>query len=340
VKAIWLIIVAFVFVLTPMQSPAQVASDSLLLAGHVDDERGNPIAGVGVTATYRLTNGGFGYIADTKTDQAGDFKIEATRAGSGATLAYTINFPIRLDFQHKNYLYGRLEDVRLFSDDERADLRITLRDGKSVRAKVVDSSGKPVAGARVQAIFGEEYDYRKSALSGPTGDFNLRGLPSETADLQAITFDLNSPILSGHVSVDLLSNARPTTITVTPFELPQGAVVRELLGMKLVDVDKEIQSKLFLYWPFGVVVLDPGPNSVRLDIGNLQRGDVFWMAGNTRVHNTKEFAQVLLASRSDPKKWNHNRVVYNSDRPNGSGSSTQYIVLTQSDLAELKAAAK
>jgi len=105
-------------------------------------------------------------------------------------------------------------------------------------------------------------------------------------------------------------------------------------------VNEEIQSKLFLYWPDGVMVLDPEPNSARLNIGRLRRGDVFWMAGDTRIHNTDEFARALLASRDDPNRWIHNRVVYNSDRPDRSGSNTQIITLTQRDVVELKAAAK
>ena len=117
--------------------------DLLKFSGQVVDERGKPIAGVEVEATDRIDTispGGYGFGGGSdKSDKDGRFNIDA------GDQAYNLHDdPIRLEFRHPDFLYARLEDMRLLPPEQRLDLHVRLRDGQSVSGTVVDSQGRPI----------------------------------------------------------------------------------------------------------------------------------------------------------------------------------------------------
>jgi hypothetical protein len=316
-------------------------------AGQIVDERGNGIGGVEVTATYQLAppeDSGLGYIDVVKSDANGRFKIDRKTAMSGAAAANIAGRRVRLDFVHADFLYTRLEDASALSPAIQSDLHVMLRDGKRFSGSVVDAAGKPVAGALVQVMFDRKHaDYRKTAITDAQGKFELHGLPQAEGDVQARKTD-SPDILVGSVHVNLYQDAKPETVALHPLILSDKTVVHELFGMKLVDVDEKLQSQLDLYDSSGVLILDPGANFKRLDIGTIQAGDYFWMVGNDRVKNFDEFAKHLLDScREQQKRGRSNfleRVVYGLTRDDFEGTNTEQIRLDENDLAELEKVVK
>jgi uncharacterized GH25 family protein len=340
------------------------ASAQFKYAGQVVDERGKPLANVEVQATRRYPSGGMGYLGDgAKTDKNGRFSIIGDngeifivdRTGTSRTLNVARNVPVRIEFRDRDRLYAKIEDVQVLPPEQRGDLHVKLLDGEKVSGRVVDSAGKPVAGAMVQTIFGrknraDDFEireaYRKAAVTDAAGKFELRGLPPAVADLQVRRMDGAGPILVGRLEIDLRDATKigAAEVIAQAFVLPPGKVVHELFGMKLIDADEELRDLLFLYDSDRVMILDPGADSQRLDIGNLQRGDAFWMAGEVRIEDFNEFARTILELCEEQKRKGSSRlsarVVYNFDRPDSSGSNTQMMALTDADLVELRAAVK
>jgi hypothetical protein len=123
-----------------------------------------------------------------------------------------------------------------------------------------------------------------------------------------------------------------------------GRIVHELFGMKLVDADEYLQGRFFLYSPKRLIILDPGLNIARLGIGDLRRGNAFWMVGNERIASFDEFTSHLLAECEKPPKTGRGeyfvRVVYDFSWADFSGTNTMYMHLTQHDVEELRAQVK
>jgi hypothetical protein len=117
-------------------------------------------------------------------------------------------------------------------------------------------------------------------------------------------------------------------------------VVHELFGMKLVDVNDPIRAALFLTSYARVLILDPGKASSRLNIGDLQPGDAFYMAGDTGIKNFKEFTQGLLSGCDAEKRAGRStysvRVVYLCTRSDAWVGITAAMSLSEADRAELQ----
>ena len=121
-----------------------------------------------------------------------------------------------------------------------------------------------------------------------------------------------------------------------------------LLGMKVVDVTPELQQVFGLWHPFGVLILDPGANANRVDIGPLAAGYYFWMVGNKQIHNVREMVSEILRLQTKPQprtggminEGNHGmvRMVYGYGHANleSNGTNTQYLKLTDAEEAELR----
>ncbi len=342
-------------------------------AGQIFDERGNPIAGVEVIASDRRDTdspGAFSNLATPiKTDREGRFSMdygippkESITVGMGLTGFHTTHKeggedqPIRLEFRHPDFLYGRLEDINLLPPEQRCDLHVRLRDGKSIAGRAVDGSGKPVAGAIVEAVYGRpargrpgdssvRRNYRKQAVTDATGKFELHGLPSSETVVQIRRTDPALPLLWGQATVNLLELGKPAPVEVVarPIELPPGKVVHTLFGMKLVDVDDEVRNQLSLN-PFEtVLILEPGPNATRLGLGEAEQGDCIWLVDDARIRDTNDFARHLLATCEAQKRagWTTFpvNVTYNGLRA-GDKNGYARMRLTEEDLAELEKLAK
>src|SRR5947209_20420062 len=69
----------------------------------------------------------------------------------------------------------------------------------------------------------------------------------------------------------------------------------KLLGMTLATVTDELRDAYDLSDASGVLILDPGKNPARLEIGMIHEGDRFWCVGDQDVKTLEDFANGLLA---------------------------------------------
>lgn len=310
----------------PPTTQPDAAIKTFRYAGDVVDPQGRPVPDVQVIATHRDPGGeSYGYIATERTDAKGRFSIDRAVALSGAEPAWVIGDIIRLEFLHKNYTYARLEDLSVLGKPQVTDLHIKLQEGRSVRGRVVDPGNKPVPNASVEITFGKQYELRRAVVSDANGRFEINGLPLLKGELAVLTTEPSQPMMSAARQITS-EMAEAGDVILASIDLPRDSVIHQLFGMKLVDVDASVQKSFHLPRAEGVLVIDPGQQSERLDIGKLERGDQFWIVGEQTVKNFEEFKKGL----SDGE-----RVVYQFRRPDMAGSNTQYIKLKDADLAEL-----
>jgi hypothetical protein len=289
------------------------------------------VSGVEVTATHRDGGGSaFGYIARAETDDQGRFAIDRAVALSGASAADVSERLIRLEFRHKNHAHAQLEDLQILGRETRTDLSIMLQDGRSIEGRVVDAERQPVKGALVESTFGERYELRRGTISDANGGFELRGLPALAGEIRVLTTEPGQAMLTGRQKLD--RRQRDTgEIVLTVIRLPPDLTVHELLGMKLIDVDATIQRLFHLPRVGGVLVLDPGVNSERLNIGPIRRGDQFWIVGDQPVEDFNDFKTRLSdVARSGGRGV---RVVYNFSRTDRAGTMTKHLELNDADIA-------
>jgi hypothetical protein len=316
------------------------AADRFLYSGQVVNERGEPVGGAEVIATHRLKSGGHGYIDHVATDDEGKFTIDRAQAMSGATVDSIDDEPIRLDVKHDDYLPGRIGDLHQVDEDKLATLKSELKDGRIFKGRDVGPDGKGIAAAMVQAEFEGDWDARKAKISGDDGSFELRGLKDDDATLSAIVTDSKRPALSGKMTIERDKPTGDIILNAKPAVLPPGMKVHELFGMKLIDVNEQIQEMFLLPAASDVMVLDPGTDSKRLGIGTLQRGDSFWIVGDAKIKNFDEFTRQLVTELHHPPDKPNDyacRIVYRFTRPKFSGTNTQEIHLQEKDLETLKA---
>jgi len=153
------------------------------IAGHIERPDGSPAKGVSILTYSRsgkLQVGEsfeYGSFSRAKTDEAGNFKVNVTTPG----LAVFWILP--------DDLAGELHGV---PDGKRGDVgRFTLKQGVSLKGRVLDVEGKPIAGIFVNAEregdpeTGEILNglavadaINRTAVTGADGSFTLAPLPS------------------------------------------------------------------------------------------------------------------------------------------------------------------
>jgi hypothetical protein len=330
-------------------------------AGRVVDERGNAVMGVKVTASLGLNAFGGGTInvgEPVTTDIEGKFSID----GGSPVRSFILGFdgktrrgydfadaPIRLEFQHTNYLFGRLEDLNLMPPDARVNLSIRLDDGKSLAGKVVDESGKPVAGAMVEAVFGKpddrelRADYDRKVAASADGKFEMHGLAGAPAMIQVRSLDPASPVLWGQMSIDLAACDGEVTIRARPLSLPAGTIVHTLFGMKLVDVNDELRRQLSLHDFENVMVVDAGPEIGGLGVNPPLQGDCFWLVDGVKIRDYGDLVTRLRDACERQKRGGITQfrveALYGRKRVEDDTNGGGYLTLDESNLAELEAAA-
>jgi protocatechuate 3,4-dioxygenase beta subunit len=142
-----------------------------LISGRVVDGAGNPIAGVSVSASS--TSGGYG-SAQTAAD--GTYKVDGLAAGS-----YTLQFSKWRSSYVSRYLGGTSSAqgatvLTVAAGDALANKDMTLPTGASISGTVRDSSGKPLAGATIQAESLADGWAVSHATSGADGTYTVAGL--------------------------------------------------------------------------------------------------------------------------------------------------------------------
>ena len=77
--------------------------------------------------------------------------------------------------------------------------------------------------------------------------------------------------------------------------LPTQPKAVAVLGMQLTDVTPELQATYDLGFERDALILDPGKDSERLQIGRLVEGYNFLMVGEKRIGSVREFINQILA---------------------------------------------
>jgi hypothetical protein len=309
---------------------------ALYVAGIVADEAGRPLAGVKVEATLADKNG-MSYLAWDETDEGGrfetfDFPLDPPLFNGNSTARGQVTFA------DPTKLRNTIENVYALNATGRTNLHVTLRAGHDVKGILTSADGQPLAGTEVEAIPSDKTAAPKMDSSDARGQFLIRGLPDGEITVRAHSSKFEQ---KAQTVVHLAGAGVAVNLQLTPVILQNPPKAVSLFGMKLADVTPELQAAYDLTAPTGILILDPGTNSIRLGIGAMSQGERFWMAGNKEVSNLREMAAELLRLGTndppgDPNKGYRGsvRVVY--DLLRGAGTDTEYIKLTDDDIAELK----
>jgi len=135
-----------------------ITLNSGTIEGKVTDEDGNPVEG----ATVRVADGE--KIRTAITDEDGNFTICNVTSGSGYTVTAS----------KEGYVDGTAGDIAVVTGEVTENVNITLlRNIGSLSGKVTDSSGNPVAGAKVTAVSGDN-EYTKT--TDASGEFRFEGV--------------------------------------------------------------------------------------------------------------------------------------------------------------------
>jgi len=304
---------------------------AIYVAGTVTDPQRVPLPGVKV-AGYIYTASGTAWVASTETDERGrfeifDFPLEQP-AGGRAELSFTS--PRALP-ERRSGLYD-LPAKQLRSLD------VVLMPGRKITGVVQDADGRPTAGVTVQAI---QERILRDTTTDRDGRFELAGLPEVgTLTLRAFAGEIDQKAVALAPFVN-----RPRddemTLRMTPITLENPLEPVALFGMQLVDVTAELETAYDLF-PYGfstdgVMVLSPGADHRRLQIGDLKKTYCFHVIGEQRVTDVREMIGELLGQITRHPTYRQGdipdpiRVVYTI--PNG--VSTAYLELTPADVAEL-----
>ncbi|WP_029246744.1 carboxypeptidase-like regulatory domain-containing protein [Schlesneria paludicola] len=302
---------------------------SLYVSFDVVDEQGRPIPKAIVSANANTARSSFG-VERTTSNLDGHvelFNYEMTPfiEGVGETKG-------RIFIEHPDYLSHTIDDVYNIPENERRRIQVVLRAGTRAAGQVVDAAGIPVENAMVKIEGGE----RKACLTDATGRFDLKGL----ADDQQLTISVLAKEIDQKTSMkaNLNQDLSNLKLQLEPIELPKTPKIYTVLGMQLTDLSPDYRTGYNLFIPAGALILNPGTDSERLKIGNLEKTFVFWCVGNTDVSSVKQFVSQILKEVGDSDSDEHFiRVVYSLSIVDFDGTNTQYVKLTKNDIAHLKA---
>lgn len=316
--------------------PGKVAESSMTLvpalhfAGTVVDEQGKPIPSVQIAAAARSSSASGG-IEITVSDADGAFAIF-----NYSIKPETIREEVtkgRVSFEHPHYLYETIDDVYALEQDRRTVLRIVLKSGRTIGGTVVDSAGKPVAGALVKATRNDG-DYRKGTLSDAEGRFVLRGLAEGVTRLAARSWDIKARRL---MPIGATGDKKDVEIRLQPIEMPAGLKTYSVLGMTLADVTPALRDAYELHLNQGAVILEPGKDFDRLKIGRITEGDFFWVVGDGEIRSVRDFLEQLLALTAGQNADEFSiRIVYGFSRVDGEGNNTQYLKFTKDERKQME----
>ena len=311
-----------------------VLEPSSYFAGTVVDEQGKPIAGAKVFASF-VFGGASGGIEITATGPGGSFEV--------------FNYPVDpanfrgqagrgfLFFSHPDYVEVRMEGVDAIEPDRRGGIRVVLPTGRMLSGTVLDSEGKPVAGAMVEAAL-ETGGGRKGTIAGADGGFALRGLLSGPTTLAARSLEIKQ---KARLPIPLDADKADLQVRLGPIPGLADAKVYPVLGMQLASLTPGLKAAYDSRQGSGAMILDPGANPDRLNIGELAEGYTFWMVGNKRVAGVPEFvAQILREVGAGALEEYKIRVVYDYKTAEEVGNNTQYLKLTRADVEQLRALAE
>ena len=328
-------------------APGMPAEASLILrpalyfTGIVVDEHGNPIPGVEISANVVVDLGrGSGGVERTVSHADGRFELFNYPRKEGR-IGRELGFG-SVWFSHPDHIDYRLKDVYALAENQRETLRVVLDSGRKVTGTVFDSTGKPVPHAMVEAIR-KDLSHRKATLTDANGKFALRGLSGGLTTVTARALDIKE---RRQLLMALNSDKLDLEVRLRSMELPADLKTYSVLGMQLADATPELQTAYDLFNLRRALILDPGKDSDRLQIGQLAEGYVFLYVGQafvggrgvgTRIGSVREFVNQLLAETAGQDAEEYSvRVVYTFRTAESIGTNTQYLRLTKDDRKQLQ----
>jgi beta-lactamase regulating signal transducer with metallopeptidase domain len=300
-------------------------------AGVVVDEQGKPIASAEVVSTFAFDRG-MAYVEMTASGPDGSFELfnyplDPAKFFGDEVRKGTVNFA------HPDYIASRIEDVYAVEPAKRGELRVVLATGRKLAGTVLDSAGKPVPRAMVE-VDPADYTHRRATLSDANGHFALRGLDGGPTKLNVLAKEIKQ---RARLELALGADKDGLEVRLQSIVLPANMKTYDVLGMKLADVTPELKSAYDLYHDRGAVILDPGPDSDRLNIGRLAEGYNFWLVGEQKIGSVREFVDQILKEAGGQVAEEYSiRIVYVFKTPEQTGGRTTYIKLTKDDIARLK----
>ena len=301
--------------------------EALYVAGRIVDNAGKGLAGASISTIVEDSDG-YGYIADTLSGADGsfeifDFPLEGPDRGRGG-----------ISIEHPSYRTETIEDVYALTEVERKSLRIVMESGRAVKGRVVRPGRAPVAGIMVEASFADP-TFRKAVVTDRNGEFAIMGLPDAKCTLLAFSAGQRAKAVQ---HLELNRDYDDLTLQLAPLPACRSESSVRVLGMELVNLNRELSDAYELSSETGVLVLDPGTNCKRLGLGDLTPGDCFFIVGDSRTASVREFLVALLqhAGRADDGSGEC-RVVYEFRRVSSIGTQTTFMDLTADDLKELRA---
>ena len=310
---------------------------AMYVAGIVTDESGHPFPGARIEATITGPRFGMCYLAFDTSEADGRFEIFDYPLKLEPIFGDT-NLEGRLTLRDPNKLTCIVENIYALPKAERTNLHVTLRAGHVIKGKVTSADGKPATHTAVEAIPADENAAQRTTWTDGEGRFEMSGLPDGEVRVQA-----HAPLFEqkAQESIRLAEADAEVNLALKAVIYESPAKPVSLLGMKLADATPDLQAVYNLDSSNGVVILDPGTNFLRLEIGGLTPGDCFWIAGDRVIKNLKELVTELLRvdaipAPGDPNEGCHGsiRVVY--EYRNRAGTMTQRLKLTDADRAELE----
>ena len=311
---------------------ALILKPALYFAGVVVDEHGGPISAVKINAIASFGRGSGG-VEITASDSDGSFELFNYSVkpfdDGGASKGMVFFF-------HPDYIARTIEDVYAIAPKNREASRIVLETGHKVKGTVFDVAGRPVPNAMVK-VTGEGGGHRKTTMTDANGKFALRGLGEGPTMISARALGIKQ---KAQMSIALIDDQNDLGVRLKAIALPADLKKHSVLGMQLADVTPQLKSAYDLYFDHGAVILDPGNDSDRLNVGRLAEGYDFWIVGEKRIANVREFVDQILieASGQDAAKGlvRRVRVVFSISTLDGDGNNTQYLSLTNDDIEQLK----
>ena len=273
----------------------------------------------------------YGFIEVIATNPDGSFEIfsyPAPPAGRNRTSKGAVSF------FHPDYIEAEIEDIYALAPEKREAMRIVLGTGYKVTGTVLDVAGKPVPNAMIKAIR-KDGTHRKATLTDANGKFALRGLSQGLTLLSARSLEIKQNV---QLPMALNSDQIDLEVRLRTIPLPADLEKHTVLGMQLTDVTPELKSAYDLYYDDrGALILDPGKDSDRLNIGRIAEGYVFRVVGNKRIGSVREFVDRILAETAGQNAEEYwVRVVYTFNRVDAAGINTQHLRLTKDDLKHLQ----
>ncbi|HUY92419.1 MAG TPA: carboxypeptidase regulatory-like domain-containing protein [Pirellulales bacterium] len=305
---------------------------ALYFKGIVVDENGTPIPSVEIGANA-YTSGASGGVERTMSKQDGEFELF-----NYPDKPFTIANEVAkggIQFFHPDFVSRSIDDVYSLAENERSAMQVELQRGCKIAGTVRDAKGDPAPQVMVKAsrAMGSRL---KATITDSNGRFALRGIAEGPTVLSVRALDLKQKT---QMSLAVDGDKNDLDVRLQEISLPPNLKSVAVVGMKLTDLTPELRTAYDLWDDRGALILDPGPESERLDIGTLAHGYYFWMVGNEHIASVREFVEQILAEAEAQTSEPYSiRVVYSLSSLEFDGTNTQYLKLSKDDIAQLKAA--